>query len=147
MRSCDYIVCGGAPPGFHRKNLPFGRFYGIRRRPTLPDRYQSSTIGTEGLNFCVRYGYRWNPFVIATGNGELFNRLSFRTIGSSLPAIPSPCWERSAPSVLLFFLFRGPQDDSHPDNCTAQDSVITDQVCLFSSIDLSDQPEIKPSTY
>ena len=45
--------------------------FGIRRRPTLPDRYQSSTIGTEGLNFCVRYGNRWNPFVIATGNGEL----------------------------------------------------------------------------
>ena len=48
------------------------RNIGIRRRPTLPDRYQSSTIGTEGLNFCVRYGNRWNPFVIATGNGELF---------------------------------------------------------------------------
>ena len=47
------------------------RNIGIRRRPTLPDRYQSSTIGTEGLNFCVRYGNRWNPFVIATGNGEL----------------------------------------------------------------------------
>ena len=46
--------------------------FGIRRRPTLPDRYQSSTIGTEGLNFCVRYGNRWNLFVIATGNGELF---------------------------------------------------------------------------
>ena len=48
------------------------RAIGIRRRPTLPDRYQSSTIGTEGLNFCVRYGNRWDPFVIATGNGELF---------------------------------------------------------------------------
>ena len=47
------------------------RNIGIRRRPTLPDRYQSSTIGTEGLNFCVRYGNRWDPFVIATGNGEL----------------------------------------------------------------------------
>ena len=47
--------------------------YGIRRRPTLPDRYQSSTIGTEELNFCVRYGNRWNLFVIATGNGELFS--------------------------------------------------------------------------
>ena len=49
------------------------RNIGIRRRPTLPDRYQSSTIGTEGLNFCVRYGNRWDPFVIATGNGELFS--------------------------------------------------------------------------
>ena len=41
---------------------------GIRRRPTLPGRVQPSTIGAEGLNFCVRYGNRWNPFAIATGN-------------------------------------------------------------------------------
>ena len=46
---------------------------GIRRRPTLPDRCQSSTIGTEELNFCVRYGNRWNLFVIATGNCELYS--------------------------------------------------------------------------
>ena len=55
----------------NQKNLTAAVFIGIRRRPTLPDRYQSSTIGTEGLNFCVRYGNRWDPFVIATGNGEL----------------------------------------------------------------------------
>ena len=41
---------------------------------TLPDRCQSSTIGTEELNFCVRYGNRWNLFVIATGNCELFRK-------------------------------------------------------------------------
>ena len=46
---------------------------GIRRRPTLPGRVQPSTIGAEGLNFCVRNGNRWNPFAIATGN-----RFSFR---------------------------------------------------------------------
>ena len=42
----------------------------IRRRPMLPGRVQPSTFGTEGLNFCVRDGNRWDPFVIATGNGE-----------------------------------------------------------------------------
>ena len=42
----------------------------FRQRPTLPGRLQPSTIGTEGLNFCVRDGNRWNPFVITTGNGE-----------------------------------------------------------------------------
>ena len=47
------------------------RNIGIRQRPTLPGRVQPSTIGTERLNFCVRYGNRWNPLVIATGNGEL----------------------------------------------------------------------------
>ena len=45
---------------------------GIRRRPTLPGRVQPSTIGAAGLNFCVRYGNRWNPFAIATGNRIIF---------------------------------------------------------------------------
>ena len=45
--------------------------YGIRQRPILPGRVQPSTFGTEGLNFCVRDGNRWDPFVIATGNCEL----------------------------------------------------------------------------
>ena len=42
--------------------------YGIRQWPILPGRLQPSTFGTEGLNFCVRDGNRWNPFVITTGN-------------------------------------------------------------------------------
>ena len=29
-----------------------------RQRPTLPGSYPPSTIGAEGLNFCVRDGYR-----------------------------------------------------------------------------------------
>ena len=41
--------------------------YGIRQRPTLPGRLQPSTIGAERLNFCVRYGNRWDPFAIVTG--------------------------------------------------------------------------------
>ena len=56
--------------------------YGIRRRPTLPGRVQPSTIGAEGLNFCVRDGNRWNPFAITTGN--LFSR-------SSLSRYPDNC--------------------------------------------------------
>ena len=44
---------------------------GIRQRPILADRLQSTTFGTEGLNFCVRDGNRWNPFVIVTGICEL----------------------------------------------------------------------------
>ena len=38
-----------------------------QRRPTLPGRFQPSTIGAEGLNFCVRYGNRCDPFAIVTG--------------------------------------------------------------------------------
>ena len=41
---------------------------GIRRRPTLPGRFQPSTISVLRLNFCVRYGNRWNPQAIITGN-------------------------------------------------------------------------------
>ena len=52
--------------------------YGFRQRPTLPGRVQPSTIGAEGLNFCVRYGNRWNPFAIITGNCELFSTNSSR---------------------------------------------------------------------
>ena len=65
--------------------------FGIRRRPTLPDRYQSSTIGTEGLNFCVRYGNRCDPFVITTGNGELFQAGTLRRpfLPLRVPACPA----------------------------------------------------------
>ena len=54
----------------------YSTLFGIRRRPTLPGRVQPSTIGAEGLNFCVRYGNRWDPFAIATGNGIKFSRLA-----------------------------------------------------------------------
>ena len=37
-----------------------------RRRPTLPRRFQRSTIGPEGLNFRVRDGNGWDPLGIAT---------------------------------------------------------------------------------
>ena len=47
---------------------------GIRRRPTLPGRYQPSTIGARRLNFCVRDGNRWDPPAIATGKRMLFSR-------------------------------------------------------------------------
>ena len=30
-----------------------------RQRPILPDRFQSSTFGVQGLNYCVRHGNRW----------------------------------------------------------------------------------------
>ncbi len=40
---------------------------GIRRRPTLPGRFQPSTISVLRLNFCVRDGNRWIPQAIVTG--------------------------------------------------------------------------------
>ena len=40
----------------------------IRRRPTLPLSFPSSTIGAEELNFRVRDGNGCLPFAIATEN-------------------------------------------------------------------------------
>ena len=63
---------------FLRKKLPnrlVEERMGFRQRPILPGRVQPSTFGTEGLNFCVRDGNRWDPFVIVTGNCELVSRL------------------------------------------------------------------------
>ena len=45
--------------------------HGIRRRPTLPGRFQPSTISVLRLNFCVRDGNRWIPQAIVTGNSGL----------------------------------------------------------------------------
>ena len=38
-----------------------------RRRPTLPGRFQPSTLGAWGLNCRVRDGNGWNPPAITTG--------------------------------------------------------------------------------
>ena len=63
--------------------------FGIRRRPTLPGRFQPSTIGAMSLNFCVRDGNRWCPHAIVTGNcfcfsEKLFSRVRrfVRTLGN-----------------------------------------------------------------
>ena len=106
--------------------------FGIRRRPTLPDRYQSSTIGTEGLNFCVRYGNRCDPFVITTGNGELDNvPIGIGTVDPlGRPFLP--------PHGSLDRL-------RNPDNCTAMIQEFV--TCLFVSNWLKIISEIKPSTY
>ena len=87
------------------------RVFGIRRRPTLPGRYQPSTIGTEGLNFCVRYGNRCDPFVITTGNGEHIQAGSLRRpfLPLRLPACPA-----LSQGTCLHGL-----NVSHADNCTA----------------------------
>ena len=61
--------------------------FGIRQRPTLPGRLQPSTIGAERLNFCVRYGNRWDPFAIVTG----ISSGTFRTLKTAHPDLLSSC--------------------------------------------------------
>ena len=74
--------------------------YGIRQCPTLPGRLQPSTIGAERLNFCVRYGNRWDPFAITTG--ILFG---FRTLKTAhpdfLPSCEKPIFQFSLWSHLI----------------------------------------------
>lgn len=101
------------------------RNIGIRRRPTLPGRVQPSTIGAEGLNFCVRNGNRWIPFAIATGNCnnsiERFRSFLALQVGSisllylfvkRLFSLPE---EFLLPWALLFY------QGQRPDNCTQEE--------------------------
>ena len=77
----------------------------IRRRPTLPGRFQPSTISVLRLNFCVRDGNRWVPQAIVTGNsrGEclllppFWYRRFGQTTASRLPSL-SVASGLSAPS-------------------------------------------------
>ena len=65
---------------FHKKRESLFRMTltVIRRRPTLPGRFQPSTISVLRLNFCVRDGNRWIPQAIVTGN--LFEVRRFRSL-------------------------------------------------------------------
>ncbi len=56
----------------------------MRRRSTLPGRYQPSTIDVLRLNCCVRYGNRWDPQAIATAKGE---RIGLEACASGVGAI------------------------------------------------------------
>ena len=84
-----------------REKLPFLPLpFGSRQLPTLPSRSQLSTISVWRLNFCVRYGYRWCPPAIVTGNfpsgrsprfsSASLRSLRFRSASSPLGSLPPP---------------------------------------------------------
>ena len=81
---------------------------GSRQLPTLPSRSQLSTISVWRLNFCVRYGYRWCPPAIVTGNFPSGRSLSLPVRFASLSA--------SALRTLRFSRSLSP----HLQNCTGQ---------------------------
>src|SRR5262245_9115312 len=58
-----------------------------RQRPTLPRRYQRSTIGPGGLNFRVRDGNGCGPSGIATGNRNTIEYVDSRVPPSDGTAI------------------------------------------------------------
>ncbi len=49
-----------------RPSFRLGRFDTSRRLPTLPHRFQCSTIGSKGLNCRVRNGNGWDPLDMTT---------------------------------------------------------------------------------
>ena len=92
-----------------REKLPFLPLpFGSRQLPTLPSRSQLSTISVWRLNFCVRYGYRWCPPAIVTGNFPSGRSLSLPVRFASLSA--------SASRTLRFSRSLSP----HLQNCTGQ---------------------------
>ena len=71
----------------------------IRRRPTLPGRFQPSTISVLRLNFCVRYGNRWIPQAIVTGNSGLLSHPQSAPLRASFDSLRLrfPCLAPSKP--------------------------------------------------
>ena len=87
------------------------RNFEFRQRPTLPEGPPSSTIGAEGLNFCVRNGYRCFPFAIVTGIYSFRCKSQIQKSLSSLPSSPAsyPASSPAASSPLTLLPFY-----SHP---------------------------------
>ena len=89
---------------------------GIRQRPTLPGRFQPSTIGAKRLNFCVRDGNRWIPLAITTGNSSGCSLAFPLALCSALPRL------------------------AYPDNCTAQVDLGTSPQYFSLLLRLSPRP-------
>ena len=108
----------------YKKREPFfsNDSHGIRRRPTLPGRFQPSTISVLRLNFCVRDGNRWIPQAIVTGN-SLCER----------PLLPPFCYRRFGHTTASRLPLSGYTKGfalsrfSHPQNRTGLGSAPSDQ--------------------
>ena len=98
----------------------------IRRRPTLPGRFQPSTISVLRLNFCVRDGNRWIPQAIVTGNQTGFGAFRCRlplSVASAFERPPDFLFRRSLPLWISILCFRSQLQAlthcvSHPQNRT-----------------------------
>ena len=103
----------------------------IRQRPTLPEGLPSSTIGAEGLNFCVRNGYRCFPFAIVTGIYSFRCRIPHPEACSFFcffyyaypAAFPAVSFASSSDSLMYCihwcgcYCFLPPSFSLHPQNC------------------------------
>ena len=87
--------------------------HGIRRRPTLPGRFQPSTISVLRLNFCVRDGNRWIPQAIVTGNMGAVKSVCYASRLSRFapPSLPFP---RTLKTAQVRFRFPSPDQGALP---------------------------------
>ena len=92
---------------------------GIRRRPTLPGRFQPSTISVLRLNFCVRDGNRWDPQAIVTGNQAELGGDCCRLSGIDASAIELP--RVFLPSSRLQLSLSAPSKPHRPEFCSSPD--------------------------
>ena len=133
-----------------REKLPFLPLpFGSRQLPTLPSRSQLSTISVWRLNFCVRYGYRWCPPAIVTGNFPSgrspsllvrfasLSSLSLRVLSAWFAPLPAPSkLHRSelTSKLSLFFVSR------------SRSLALPPLPRPSRSLSLALLPQIKPST-
>ena len=107
--------------------------HGIRRRPTLPGRFQPSTISVLRLNFCVRDGNRWIPQAIVTGNMG-FSRSPFRTLKTAQVRFHFALSDHdAAPLLALTFFLKSSSLDQALDRLVSPSSIH----CCTSTDDLS----------
>ena len=67
-----------------------------RHRPIFPGSLPPSIFGTNELNFCVRYGNRWDLVVIGTGSGAAaLNRCYISEALSSFHSFGDPWGNRT----------------------------------------------------
>ena len=109
----------------------------IRRRPTLPGRFQPSTISVLRLNFCVRDGNRWIPQAIVTGNMGL-SRSPFRTLKTAQVRFRfSPPDHGALPLLASTFFLKSSSSDQALDLLVSSSSIhyctSTDDLSTLSS--------------
>ena len=105
----------------------------IRRRPTLPGRFQPSTISVLRLNFCVRDGNRWIPQAIVTGNLG-FSRSPFRTLKTAQVRFHFALSDHDTASLLAStFFLKSSSSDQALDRLVSPSSIH----CCTSTDDLS----------
>ena len=76
-RTNHVVIAGGIRSLLQQKRTIVWWFFFVwmQQRPIFPDRLQSSIVGADELNFCVRYENRWD--LIANVTAMVYTQLSW----------------------------------------------------------------------